>query len=318
MKFSVLIPLYNKQACVGLTLQSVLAQTFTDFEILVVDDGSTDDGSKVVEFIARNDGRIRLIQQKNAGVSAARNLGISEAKGEWIAFLDADDWWHPNHLRILERAINSYSTADMVSTALRRVPDASVWSPLPWPEINENATIELIEDLPMRWALGIPFFTSSVAVRRSLLANMQPCFPVGENQGEDLDLWFRIGERTTIAHTPVALVAYRTDIAGSLTSQHAVRVLAPFLLRMQRRALSGEMPHIQRRSALKLVVHQKITLAREALISGSRFEGVRRLWEARQAWATPRWCLTVFMALVMPSFIIRRWDHWRNFRTEAK
>ena len=92
---SVVIPLYNKEEQIADTLQSIFAQTFQDFEIVIVDDGSTDNSVEEVEKF--DDSRIRLIHQTNAGVSAARNRGIEEARGELIAFLDADDEWKPEY-----------------------------------------------------------------------------------------------------------------------------------------------------------------------------------------------------------------------------
>lgn len=93
---SVVIPLYNKEKQIKRTLQSVLTQTFQDFEIVIVNDGSTD--NSVIEVEKLKDPRIRLVHQKNAGVSAARNKGIEEAKYELIAFLDADDEWQSEYL----------------------------------------------------------------------------------------------------------------------------------------------------------------------------------------------------------------------------
>src|SRR5690606_27197086 len=94
--FSIVIPLYNKELSVGNTIHSVLNKRFQDFEVLLVNDGSTDNSANAVEKI--NDARIRLITQTNLGVSAARNRGITEAKFEWIAFLVSDDLWLENHL----------------------------------------------------------------------------------------------------------------------------------------------------------------------------------------------------------------------------
>ena len=96
MRVSVVIPLYNKAPYIGRALDSALAQTFADFEVIVVDDGSTDGGGEVVA--ARGDRRVRLIAQANAGPGAARNRGLSAASGEYISFLDADDEWLPGFL----------------------------------------------------------------------------------------------------------------------------------------------------------------------------------------------------------------------------
>lgn len=93
---TVVVPLYNKAGSIGHTIQTVLNQTFQDFEIVIVDDGSTD--ASVAEVQKFNDPRIRIISQANAGVSAARNRGIAEAKGEYVALLDADDRWMPGYL----------------------------------------------------------------------------------------------------------------------------------------------------------------------------------------------------------------------------
>jgi len=109
---SVVIPLYNKEDCVFNALQSVLNQSFVDFEVIVVDDGSVDSSPKIVSSIS--DKRIRLISKKNGGPSSARNLGIKEAKNEYIAFLDADDLWAPMFLQ------------EMVDL-IHRFPDALCW-----------------------------------------------------------------------------------------------------------------------------------------------------------------------------------------------
>ena len=112
---SVVIPLYNKGPYIKRALSSVIDQTFQDFEIIVVDDGSTDNGADVVRSF--DDLRIRLIQQENAGVSVARNHGIDEAKAELIAFLDADDEWLPKFLETIIRMRNNFPEAGVYATA---------------------------------------------------------------------------------------------------------------------------------------------------------------------------------------------------------
>ena len=95
-KVSVIIPLYNKGKYIARALDSVFSQTYQDYEVIVVDDGSTDNGPEIVKQY--NDPRLRLIHQENAGPGAARNKGISESKGEFLSFLDADDEWLPEFL----------------------------------------------------------------------------------------------------------------------------------------------------------------------------------------------------------------------------
>jgi glycosyltransferase involved in cell wall biosynthesis len=316
MMFSVVVPLYNKAAYIELTMRSVLTQSWVDYEVVVVDDGSTDTGSAIVQAIATQDARIRLIRQANAGVAAARNAGIAAATGEWVAFLDADDWWHPDYLAHQALAIATFGAVDMVATQLYTVPDAPGWSPLPWPVLPPTPAVTLITDLPARWMRGIPFFTSSVAVRRARLAAVQPCFAVGESHGEDLDLWFRLAEHTDIAHTQAPFVAYRNASAGSLASMEVPNSLAPFLQRMLLRATNGQMPLAKRGPALNLVAQQEITLARRALKQGRRIDALRWLWCARYAAMGKRWCVSVLMALALPAVGVRHWDQWRRSRSE--
>lgn len=104
--FSIIIPLYNKEDFIADTIKSVLNQTFTDFEIIVVNDGSTDNSLKELQSI--KDHRIITIQQKNQGVSIARNNGIKNAKGDYITLLDADDEWKPNHLELFYKTIKQF------------------------------------------------------------------------------------------------------------------------------------------------------------------------------------------------------------------
>ena len=105
---SVIIPLYNKEKTIVHTLSTVMSQTYKCFEVIVVNDGSSDDS---VQLINDNfsDSRIRIISQENSGVSVARNKGVEEAKGDWIAFLDADDEWLPDYLSTLMNALIKYS-----------------------------------------------------------------------------------------------------------------------------------------------------------------------------------------------------------------
>ena len=97
-KISVIVPVYNVEKYLPRCIDSILAQTFTDFELLLIDDGSTDNSGKICDEYAKKDSRIWVFHKKNRGVSSARNMGIDKAKGEWICFVDSDDWLDINFL----------------------------------------------------------------------------------------------------------------------------------------------------------------------------------------------------------------------------
>ncbi|CAN5230319.1 N/A [soil metagenome] len=308
MKFSIVIPLYNKAPYISCAIESVLAQSFGDFEVIVVDDGSTDGGAYIVAAIT--DQRLRLVRQANAGVSVARNRGIAMAQGEWVAFLDADDWLHPAYLAGLLKAQQAHPEADIVATNF--VPVAHADGPWPprWPAVSSATDIERITDLPARWMIGPAICASATAVRSTRLAQMQPCFPPGESHGEDLDLWFRLAEQTPVAlvHTPLA--AYRISVQGSLTRQHML-ASPPYIERMQQRAHSGGMTAAQRKSALWFVAQNHVSVARLALALGKRREGWAWLVKGYHAASNKRWWLTAAMACFCSKYMVQNWEHWR-------
>ncbi|MES2978488.1 MAG: glycosyltransferase family A protein [Pseudomonadota bacterium] len=309
MKFTYVIPLYNKAPYILCTLESVLAQTVTDFEVLVIDDGSRDGGAELVEKFP--DARVCLIRQANAGVSAARNHGISLARGEWVVFLDADDWHHPRFLETLLVAQEECPQANLVAADYLRLLHREVDWPPRWPVPEGRPRIECIANLASRWMDGPTLCASSVAARTSTLMNMQPCFPQGESMGEDLDLWFRLAETGDVALARIPLAAYRIAVEGSLTSFHGKRERPAFLERLRQRARSGNMSDERARSTLQLVAQHEITFARESLATGERLLGLT--WVARSVYAanTTRWWITAAMALFMPSQLVNKWQAWR-------
>ncbi|GAC1532803.1 MAG: glycosyltransferase family 2 protein [Ramlibacter sp.] len=309
MNFSVVIPLYNKRAYVRSAVMSVLAQTLPALEVIVIDDGSTDGSAEVVQ--ALDDPRVRLVRQANAGVSAARNHGIGLARGDWIAFLDADDWYHPEMLAALAQAHQAAPQAQMLGAGFRKIAPASGADPDAWAVEDSFFEVEVVEDLRARWMKTAPFCTSSVAIRSDLLRGMQPCFAAGEHHGEDLDLWFRVGDMTPLAVVNAPFAAVRV-LPDSLSTRNTSRSTLPaFLQRMQQRALSGEIPARHRHSALWFVGQMHVTLAREALDGGDRRQALRWLIGGRNVALSRRWALTALMALLMPTHVAGSWQRWR-------
>lgn len=310
MLCSVIIPLYNKAPFVEEAVASVLAQRHQELEIIVVDDGSSDDGPDRVR--AMRDARIRLVTQPNAGVSCARNRGIALATGELVCFLDADDWYQPDYLRTIVAMARRFPDVACFATGYRRV---RAHGDMASPAEAGDAHVEYITDsFAHRRRFGAVFCTNSVAVRRSLLATLQPCFPPGESMGEDLDLWFRIGQRSPLVFVPAQLTAYRLGLQESLTATHVVRDLLPSWSRLEERALHGNMPEAFRTSALRLVAHERIMLARAALADGRRAAAIRHLRKAWRGMGIPGWWVTAALAAGGPAGAMRRWSQWRQER----
>lgn len=205
---SVVIPLFNKGNCIERAIRSVLGQTVPCHEILVVDDGSTDGGHRVVERIQEH--RIKLFRQQNQGCSAARNKGIAEAQGGLVAFLDADDEWKPWFLEVVLNLRATYPEAGAYATAYEiQEPDGRVWAPSyreipapPWEGIIPNF---------FRSALGYgPVWTSAVAVRRKVLDQVG-YFVLRPGLGQDRELWARIALRYPIAFSWRMGAVYHTE-----------------------------------------------------------------------------------------------------------
>ena len=197
--FSIVIPLYNKETTVERALRSVFNQSVHDFEIIVVNDGSTDDGATVVEAI--DDPRVRLIHQKNQGVSAARNRGIAEAQYELIAFLDADDEWLPEFLATIIRLREKFPTCKVLGTQY------FFCSP------DGQRRKAIIRGLPGGFSEGIlvnyfdiasrsdpPLWTSAVSVEKKAIVEIGG-FPVGIASGEDLLTWARLATKFQMAYS---------------------------------------------------------------------------------------------------------------------
>lgn len=203
--FSVVIPLYNKELSIGDTIQSVLNQTYQDFEIVVINDGSTDNSLNIVEQI--NDSRIRVINKPNGGVSSARNKGIEESNFEWIAFLDGDDLWLENHLVILKDMIEAHPADKVFTTSF-------VFSDKKYIEEKENSfTYTRIENY---CKASLSHFNKTlissitICIHKEVFNNAG-VFNTKYIRGEDIDLWIRILRIYDLIYTQRKTAIYRKE-----------------------------------------------------------------------------------------------------------
>lgn len=216
MRFSVIIPLYNKAPYVAKTLQSVFDQTFTDWELIVVNDGSTDNSlqvaTEVVDGVSEKfpAGKLNIISQNNSGVSTARNNGVAASRGEYVCFLDADDWWETTFLEEMDKLITEFPEAGIYGTGYYLVKNG----------INRKAPIFFGEDFERGYinyfkvysgGLCMPLTSISVAMPRYVfdsLGGFKPHLRIGE----DFDLWIRIALEYKVVSVNKPLAYYNQDV----------------------------------------------------------------------------------------------------------
>ncbi len=197
--FSIIIPLYNKEKYIANTLNSVLNQTYSGFEIIIVNDGSTDNSLKIVEGFT--DPRIKVYSKKNEGVSAARNYGISKALNKYISFLDADDIWEPDFLTEIVNLINQYPTCGLYTSAYKKVKFNKVT--IVGTEIPEGIIDNFFE---VKLKYLVPW-TSTVVADKKVFDDVGG-FPIGMIGGEDDYTWAKIAIKYKTAFTPKVLAIF--------------------------------------------------------------------------------------------------------------
>lgn len=203
---SVIIPSYNYGRYVGQAVDSALAQTYPAIEVIVVDDGSTDDTR---ERLAAYGNRIRYVHQQNQGLSAARNTGIREAKGDYLAFLDSDDAFHPHKLELQMAYLRTHPETDLIATDMFS-DDKIVWCPVDAAHVP--ATSVSLEAMAIK-----PRFAPSSVVAHRKCFDAVGVFDTTLRSVEDRDMWLRIASQFNMVRLDIPLTWYRVT-PGSMSS----------------------------------------------------------------------------------------------------
>jgi len=223
--FSVVIPLYNKSHTISRTLNSVLVQTFMEFEIVIVNDGSTDDGvQKIIELTS--DDRIKIINQENQGVSVARNNGVKNSKFEYVAFLDGDDEWFPSYLENIKNAIFSFPKAGMYCSAgIVKNADGSEYYRLADKYKNTICEISFFENP------HVFLHTSSTVVSKKAF-DQTDGFPLKMQPQEDFALFFSLALKFQVIYCGKISSIYNGGVDGQATSINLDSMTNHFINRM--------------------------------------------------------------------------------------
>lgn len=206
--FSVIIPLYNKAPYIAKAIESVLGQTYRDFEVIVIDDGSTDQSLEVAKTFENKS--ITIISQPNSGVSTARNNGVKIAKHPYICFLDADDWWHPTFLEEMKQLITDFPDAGIYGSGYYIVKNGKERiAPIGVPQGFERGIIDYCEVYAK--TLCMPLTSISVVIPKHIF-DEEKGFKSQLKFGEDFDLWIRIvlKHKAILVNKPLAY--YNQDV----------------------------------------------------------------------------------------------------------
>ncbi|MDM1541805.1 glycosyltransferase family A protein [Empedobacter sp. 189-2] len=213
--FSVIIPLYNKEESILNTLNSVINQSYVEFEVIIVNDGSTDNSLAIVQNF--NDPRIKIIDKPNGGVSSARNRGVKEATKAWITFLDGDDLWDKDHLNEYYKAIISNPDLNWLFSGFTAKNKEKKYE---YVYSKKGVLGNVFKDL----VNGLKIHTSTVCVKKSLFIKYEDLFfTEGINNSEDREVWYKL---CCLDKTPFyiqkSLSIYTLDINNSLTKSKSI------------------------------------------------------------------------------------------------
>ena len=212
MRFSVIIPLYNKSLYVAKAIQSVLSQTFTDFELVIMDDGSKDDSYEVALKTIDGCSNCHLYRQENGGVSVARNNAVALSSGDYLCFLDADDWWDAQFLEAMSRLIADFPEAGIYGTNYTIVNETKRKTRVAQIGVEdgfERGYINYCQAYAK--TMYMPLWTGAVCIPRDVFEEMEG-FPNGIKLGEDFLLWMRIALKYKVAFLNQPLAYYNQDV----------------------------------------------------------------------------------------------------------
>ena len=304
---SIIIPLYNKSAYIAHALDSVLTQTYQDYEIIVINDGSTDGSENIVKsYLKENPEKITLINQENQGVSVARNTGIKHAQGELIAFLDADDEWQPEYLETIISLREKYPAAGIYATAYYQMDETSGKKNLIQHKITNKPSLTLFSSYFRAISLGPhPIMTSGIVIPKQILDKFGG-FESGMPLGEDLLLWAKIALYYPVAYCeePLATCWINTNNNHKITAKKKTSDKIPFQEYLSAQNSEDE-PFFESDDNIQLYLsYLRVIQAQEYAFSGDRKKALKALITAKHPKILPK-KIGCLLYIILPMRVFR-------------
>lgn len=301
--FSIVVPAYNAEKCIARCINSILKQSYDRFEIIIVNDGSTDGTLDQIKKFSDN--RIRVFTQENGGVSRARNTGIKNAGYPYICFLDSDDEWYEDHLSALRDAVSafpdklfftSFNNAELLDGSVIPQFDA----------VDRDAPFFVEDFLQFEFSNGLrkSFFTGSVCAHRSAFEKYG-FFEEGKNLSEDEDMWNRIMLFEGKVIIPRVTVLRHRDFS-QLTAH--LTVGAPYLFNSRIPGyLSDASLSDEKKEELKRLYHtMELVSVRSLIIHGKKREAFRRFRKIDRSFAPGKKYIETVISFLMPSAVMKK------------
>jgi glycosyltransferase involved in cell wall biosynthesis len=269
MNISIIIPLYNKEKFIERCLNSIFSQTLKSFEVIIVDDGSTDKGADLIrEKFSK--GNLRLITQENSGVSKARNTGVSVAKYSWVAFLDADDYWEKDFLLEISNTVKLFPNVSLCSSGYQFL-SGGIYRKANL-RVPGKSSYRIIDNYFRSSCDGdLPITASSVVIKKSDFLKIGG-FPEDWNMGEDIYVWMKMSINFQLAICTKTLVTYDHSDENSATKNNLVLDILPHVNALEDWLKNDNIPEHLKKHAAYLLHRSYIYTAFQNIKYGSNYK----------------------------------------------
>lgn len=295
-----LLPVWNGEAFLEQAIESILGQTFTSFELIAIDDGSSDRSADIAEAFASGDARVRALRRPHEGLSAALNAGIAAARGEYVARMDADDVSVPGRLGKQVAYLDAHPECVAVGGWIEVIDEAGR-------HVGRKTYVTTHDEISAALLRGIsPIAHPTIVARRDALRAVggydARCYP-----SEDLDLWFRLGERGELANLAETLLRHRRHKAAVGVREREKMTAMALAISNEARTERGLRPRrgTTMRAGTNADARYHFECARIALVAGSRFTAVRHAVATIAADAHRLYGYVTLLACAVPKSLLR-------------